>query len=1506
MAILASLEVEDDGTLKIRNFRDALTDLGERGSEAGRKLATIGRDVEPAKNALDGLSGTFERLAAATGLAYLTAQVVSFVKESLTAGARMEQLAGVAEYLGQQSGYSANNIKDLADKMQRTGITGRESYDALIQLTRANIDLSNATKLQAAAQNSASIAGLGSSETFATLIRGITTLQPELLRTAGFTTTLQQALRAHSEETGQSITTITGAQKQQILMNAVLREAEQLNGVYSLSMEYAAKQQGSLTRIIEQAQERIGTAFLPVITEVTKQMINWATAIRDADYSILAETMSGLAVILKEVASGFSALSNPLKTVLIDLSLLAIAIGPLLAMLGLAKTIFSGFFSLIGGGLSVFAGIAASVIAFTGNIGAAIALIAEGNGIIAVLGVTFTGVLAPIVAVSAVIAGLLIGVRALTGSWEFLTTPLSYAADLFTDIGAYLASTFGPAIAALNSFLEDTKWIVEGLAGVAFKNLSAEMEKWAGWAASAQTWFGDLFDKIGIGAASALASMDSFLKSIGLNTDDAIKDLTKLADIIMGTLGKAWDYVKGKLAEFRAAWASWALSFGDGSKQAFDAAEQGAKRLADTLDKDLKDRGYKPSVDAAALLSLGNKDLLAGVKSLDQETAGYVRGSAIELVKSHVMSKEEAKKAAAEAEKYAEAMDAMTQAGKTTAEIIDEMSGNTVEGIKWAREAGMEQGKIATAYGVTSTQVKAVGEQMKLSKMAMDAWKKVTDDSKNSNLMNLETLYAMDEIMAKGLNPNLTLINKTYDQFSVKVPVVVDGHKKIRDAIKDEVSATQQLDAMLDSLATGFQQMAQIAGDSFDDTAKAIGTTISAVQVGSKAADGLVTSWKGFGSNWKQTVDDVENGGTKVQTNWGGIAAAGIGAAANISGMVGAMQQATSHGTATANVLGGMAAGMKMGAQLAGPWGAAVGAAIGAIWGAFKGKPEWAKVQSDIQRDFGVHVSAELGKLIEAESKKTGNRVAAILNHLSEVVKEAGGITAKNVEAFTSKTRDLFSMVQTGAMKTEEATKQLNEVFPQLAKTVLEGTGLASKGFLELIALDEKFGTKSTEVATFVGQQLGAAMKGLQTFMSSAVIGSQVTADAVASSISKTFDKLIADGASAGQALAQIGPVIDAFSLQLEETGFIGSEAFTKIKSLAGTASDEIVNKGMTAISGLTDLMKGLHNSGMMDQEMFTGLSNQIGTTFKGLIDQGKNGDEVMRLMQPTLQMLYEAQKKFGYAVDETTQQMMDQAVENGVVGDKYMSTNDRMVQASDRMVTALEGIARKFGVEIPEAVDTMAVRGKAANDVLIASNNALQIQTAANNQQAILDAQIYQSTAGAAVDIVAGKFAGVSTAAANAGRSVQSTSSYFTSWRDNAVNAAREVQEAVDQVSYGSSPGGIKEWIPMLTASKQAFSDLADSGSGDLKRLKNEVDGMSGVKSNSTPTSLAGLANSNSNALSATSGQNGLADAIAQAITYSLNKSDGGKLVVELDGQVLTTAVMKRLPKETRLRGVA
>lgn len=204
------------------------------------------------------------------------------VTSSLMAGARLEQLTGVSQFLGERAGYTKQYIEELAREIEHSGIAGIDTRDAIVKLIGANIDLSKAAQLSATAQNMATISGASSTETFSRIVRAITTLNPELLKSAGFTTTVESAVRAYAETTGKSASALTGAQKQQILLNAVLEEGASKAGLYGLSMEYASKQAGSSERAWQQVSEQIGTVLLPITNIAIKSWYQFGTSVRDA------------------------------------------------------------------------------------------------------------------------------------------------------------------------------------------------------------------------------------------------------------------------------------------------------------------------------------------------------------------------------------------------------------------------------------------------------------------------------------------------------------------------------------------------------------------------------------------------------------------------------------------------------------------------------------------------------------------------------------------------------------------------------------------------------------------------------------------------------------------------------------------------------------------------------------------------------------------------------------------------------------------------------------------------------------------------------------------------------------------------------------------------------------------------------------------------------------------------------------------------------------------------
>lgn len=206
----------------------------------------------------------------------------NLVTGSLMAGARLEQLTGVTQFLGERAGYTAQEVDTLSAKIEKTGITGVQSREAIQKLLSAHIDLARASELSAMAQSVASIKGRSSSETFGVLTNAITTLNSQQLRGLGLTTSMSSAMTKYTEETGKSADGLSMRAKQQLLLTALLKEGIEYDGLYAKSMEYASKQAGSAERAWGQVSEQIGLVFLPVTSTAIKAWYQLGSSVRDA------------------------------------------------------------------------------------------------------------------------------------------------------------------------------------------------------------------------------------------------------------------------------------------------------------------------------------------------------------------------------------------------------------------------------------------------------------------------------------------------------------------------------------------------------------------------------------------------------------------------------------------------------------------------------------------------------------------------------------------------------------------------------------------------------------------------------------------------------------------------------------------------------------------------------------------------------------------------------------------------------------------------------------------------------------------------------------------------------------------------------------------------------------------------------------------------------------------------------------------------------------------------
>jgi hypothetical protein len=324
------------------------------------------------------------------------------------------------------------------------------------------------------------------------------------------------------------------------------------------------------------------------------------------------------------------------------------------------------------------------------------------------------------------------------------------------------------------------------------------------------------------------------------------------------------------------------------------------------------------------------------------------------------------------------------------------------------------------------------------------------------------------------------------------------------------------------------------------------------------------------------------------------------------------------------SLLGGAAAGASAGAAF-GPLGAGIGAVAGGLLGLFGGAKK---------------AREELNKLKDQVIGSHGS-----LQNFAKAAAKAGVDVSK---AFSTKDPKEFKRLVDEANEAMEAQQKRIEG----VKTAMGGLELMTKGFaaqMERVGVASEF---SQAQFTRLGNFAVASFAGL---------------------VRETGDVI--------GALQQMGGSLDQLVALQQEFGFAASGAFANLLSLRGVV---VANEDVAmSISGLNQLMKGLGDAGLITTGILMDLGAQASANFDELINRGVPANQALSLMQPTLQELWEQQKRLGVTYDENTEKLLRQAEEQGLVGDQFLSTNEAMLEV-------LKILAETLGATLPEALRRM------------------------------------------------------------------------------------------------------------------------------------------------------------------------------------------------------------------------
>ncbi|MDR0358917.1 MAG: peptidoglycan DD-metalloendopeptidase family protein [bacterium] len=257
-------------------------------SQYSKELDAARKEGQSAANQLGGLfegAGSAMMGAARVGVAAfagLTAGAIAYSVANAKTYVQAEQFQFALGLVGQQMGYTNEQIDAQIRAMTGLGASTTTARDTVMQLMRSRLDASRATELYARAEDIAVTTGRTGNEVIQGLIHGITTQNALVLRNAGVTIDADKAMRDYAASLGKSVGQLSANEKQQAYFNAVMAETTNIAGVSQRMMAELAFNWEALKAPMSDVAITAGSLTEPALTVVGRALFFLAGAFAEA------------------------------------------------------------------------------------------------------------------------------------------------------------------------------------------------------------------------------------------------------------------------------------------------------------------------------------------------------------------------------------------------------------------------------------------------------------------------------------------------------------------------------------------------------------------------------------------------------------------------------------------------------------------------------------------------------------------------------------------------------------------------------------------------------------------------------------------------------------------------------------------------------------------------------------------------------------------------------------------------------------------------------------------------------------------------------------------------------------------------------------------------------------------------------------------------------------------------------------------------------------------------
>ena len=429
--------------------------------------------------------------------------------------------------------------------------------------------------------------------------------------------------------------------------------------------------------------------------------------------------------------------------------------------------------------------------------------------------------------------------------------------------------------------------------------------------------------------------------------------------------------------------------------------------------------------------------------------------------------------------------------------------------------------------------------------------------------------------------------------------------------------------------------------------------------------DSLPDVWRaardGINAVYADMVKDADAAGVKSAAAFGKRMGTAVIGAFQQGG--GAKQIGGSIGSTIGNEVG-TKVGEKLGAAVATKVGGKLGSALGGAIGS-------------VVPVIGTILGGLAGKFIGGLFNR-GQEEKDVKAAREELIKQAGGLAALKQKADAAGV-SIDKLMSTKKMKDfNSEVEKLNKGFEQQAKKI-DGINTAIGG---VNTLGQGLAMRLGKVYEDAYEKAKAASKDanaeITNFTVEGTAEQQAAWQRLAQFTAATFAAQVQQTGDVIGAISAMQPAFDTLTDLQKKFGFTADESTGRLLNLYNTVKDNA--DVFTSISGATQIMQGLGEALLVNSDIATIFGQELAADFAELQKRGVDATMALALMQKPLQQLWQLQKEGKVTLDETTKAMLDQAEQQGIVGEQMKSVNEKILDVLLAISTAL-------GATIPESV---------------------------------------------------------------------------------------------------------------------------------------------------------------------------------------------------------------------------